>query len=46
VARPNKEIAMALKIRENSVKNYMMILMQELDARNRLAVVMAAPAPT
>jgi two-component system, NarL family, nitrate/nitrite response regulator NarL len=40
----NKEIATALKISEKTVKNYMTILMQKLNARNRLEVVIAAQA--
>ena len=42
----NKEIAIALKISEKTVKNYMTILMQKLHARNRLEVVIAAQALT
>ena len=38
----NKEIAASLKISEKTVKNYMTILMQKLNARNRLEVVIAA----
>jgi DNA-binding NarL/FixJ family response regulator len=38
----NKEIAIALKISEKTVKHYMTILMQKLHARNRLEVVIAA----
>jgi two-component system, NarL family, nitrate/nitrite response regulator NarL len=38
----NKEIASSLKISEKTVKNYMTILMQKLNARNRLEVVIAA----
>jgi DNA-binding NarL/FixJ family response regulator len=40
--RTNKEIATALGIREKTVKHYMTILMQKLQARNRLEVVIAA----
>jgi two-component system, NarL family, nitrate/nitrite response regulator NarL len=40
----NKEIATSLKISEKTVKNYMTILMQKLNARNRLEVVIAAQA--
>ena len=42
----NKAIAAALKISEKTVKNYMTILMQKLNARNRLEVVIAAQALT
>lgn len=42
--KTNKEIAVALKISEKTVKNYMTILMQKLNARNRLEVVIAAQA--
>ena len=38
----NKEIAASLKISEKTVKNYMTLLMQKLNARNRLEVVIAA----
>jgi DNA-binding NarL/FixJ family response regulator len=38
----NKAIAISLKISEKTVKNYMTILMQKLNARNRLEVVIAA----
>ena len=40
----NKQIAISLKISEKTVKNYMTILMQKLNARNRLEVVIAAQA--
>ena len=40
----NKAIATSLKISEKTVKNYMTILMQKLNARNRLEVVIAAQA--
>lgn len=40
----NKQIADALGISEKTVKNYMTILMQKLNARNRLEVVIAAQA--
>ncbi|KRR02849.1 two-component system response regulator [Bradyrhizobium jicamae] len=40
----NKEIAASLRISEKTVKNYMTILMQKLNARNRLEVVIAAQA--
>ena len=42
----NKAIATSLKISEKTVKNYMTILMQKLNARNRLEVVIAAQALT
>ncbi|MBR1123476.1 response regulator transcription factor [Bradyrhizobium lablabi] len=42
----NKQMAIALKISEKTVKNYMTILMQKLNARNRLEVVIAAQAMT
>lgn len=42
--RTNKEIAISLKISEKTVRNYMTILMQKLNARNRLEVVIAAQA--
>jgi DNA-binding NarL/FixJ family response regulator len=38
----NKQIALALKISEKTVKHYMTILMQKLNARNRVEVVIAA----
>jgi DNA-binding NarL/FixJ family response regulator len=44
--KTNKEIAIALNISEKTVKNYMTILMQKLNARNRLEVVIAAQAFT
>ena len=44
--KTNKEIAISLKISEKTVKNYMTILMQKLNARNRLEVVIAAQALT
>jgi DNA-binding NarL/FixJ family response regulator len=40
--RTNKEIAAGLGISEKTVKHYMTILMQKLQARNRLEVVIAA----
>ena len=40
--RTNKEIATALEISERTVKHYMAILMQKLNARNRLEVFIAA----
>nr|WP_246232845.1 response regulator transcription factor [Aurantimonas aggregata] len=38
----NKAIAARLSISEKTVKHYMTLLMQKLDARNRLEVVLAA----
>ncbi|MGV2104191.1 MULTISPECIES: response regulator transcription factor [unclassified Rhizobium] len=38
----NKQIATGLNIGEKTVKNYMTILMQKLNARNRLEVLIAA----
>ncbi|EPE95000.1 response regulator [Rhizobium grahamii] len=38
----NREIASGLDISEKTVKHYMTVLMQKLDARNRLEVVLAA----
>ncbi len=38
----NRQIADALQIGEKTVKNYMTILMQKLNARNRLEVLLAA----
>ncbi|MBK5570025.1 MULTISPECIES: response regulator transcription factor [Ensifer] len=38
----NREIATCLDISEKTVKHYMTVLMQKLDARNRLEVVLAA----
>jgi len=40
--RTNKEIALAIKISEKTVKHYMTALMQKLQVRNRLEVVIAA----
>jgi DNA-binding NarL/FixJ family response regulator len=40
--KTNKEIAISLRISEKTVKNYMTILMQKLNARSRLEVVIAA----
>ena len=40
--RTNKEIAAVLSISEKTVKHYMTILMQKLQARNRLEVVIQA----
>lgn len=38
----NKEIADALSLSEKTVKHYMTVLMQKLDVRNRVEVVLAA----
>lgn len=38
----NKEIATALSLSEKTVKHYMTVLMQKLDVRNRVEVVLAA----
>ena len=40
--KTNKEIAIAIKISERTVKHYMTLLMQKLQVRNRLEVVIAA----
>lgn len=40
--RTNKEIAVGLGISEKTVKHYMTVLMQKLQVRNRLEVVIAA----
>jgi DNA-binding NarL/FixJ family response regulator len=40
--KTNKEIAIAINIREKTVKHYMTVLMQKLQVRNRLEVVLAA----
>ena len=40
--KTNREIATHLKISEKTVKHYMTILMQKLNVRNRLEVVMAS----
>lgn len=40
--KTNKEIAIAIKISEKTVKHYMTVLMQKLQVRNRLEVVIAA----
>lgn len=40
--KTNKEIANQLSISEKTVKHYMTILMQKLNARNRIEVVLAA----
>lgn len=39
--KTNKEIAIVIKISEKTVKHYMTILMQKLQVRNRLEVVLA-----
>ncbi|WP_281968907.1 LuxR C-terminal-related transcriptional regulator, partial [Roseovarius nanhaiticus] len=38
----NKEIALSLSLSEKTVKHYMTVLMQKLDVRNRVEVVLAA----
>jgi two-component system nitrate/nitrite response regulator NarL len=40
IGKTNKEIAIAIKISEKTVKGYMTVLMQKLQVRNRLEVVM------
>ena len=40
--KTNREIAVSLKISEKTVKHYMTVLMQKLQARNRIEVVLAA----
>lgn len=40
--KTNKEIAAAIKISEKTVKHYMTVLMQKLQVRNRVEVVIAA----
>lgn len=40
--KTNKEIAIAINISEKTVKHYMTVLMQKLQVRNRLEVVLAA----
>jgi DNA-binding NarL/FixJ family response regulator len=40
--KTNKEIALAINISDKTVKHYMTILMQKLQVRNRLEVVIAA----
>ena len=40
--RTNKEIANQLNISEKTVKHYMTLLMQKLNVRNRLEVIIAA----
>jgi two-component system, NarL family, nitrate/nitrite response regulator NarL len=42
IGKTNKEIAAAIKISEKTVKHYMTVLMQKLQVRNRLEVVIAA----
>ncbi|MGK6315437.1 LuxR C-terminal-related transcriptional regulator [Neorhizobium sp. DT-125] len=42
MGKTNREIAQMLDISEKTVKHYMTALMQKLDARNRLEVVLAA----
>jgi two-component system, NarL family, nitrate/nitrite response regulator NarL len=42
IGKTNKEIAIAIKISEKTVKHYMTALMQKLQVRNRLEVVIAA----
>ncbi|TCL68204.1 response regulator transcription factor [Rhizobium sp. BK251] len=42
MGKTNREIACMLDISEKTVKHYMTLLMQKLDARNRLEVVLAA----
>lgn len=42
MGKTNREIAGMLDISEKTVKHYMTLLMQKLDARNRLEVVLAA----
>lgn len=44
--KTNKEIANQLSISEKTVKHYMTILMQKLNARNRIEVVLAAQSLT
>lgn len=41
-AKTNREIAQALSVNEQTVKNYMSALMKKLNARNRIEVVIAA----
>ena len=38
----NKEIAESLSLTEKTVKHYMTVLIQKLDVRNRVEVVLAA----
>jgi len=42
LGKTNREIARMLDISEKTVKHYMSVLMQKLDARNRVEVVLAA----
>ncbi|MBK1792881.1 response regulator transcription factor [Devosia sp. WQ 349] len=42
IGRTNREIATRLSISEKTVKHYMTLLMQKLNARNRVEVVIAA----
>ncbi len=42
LGKTNREIASMLDISEKTVKHYMTLLMQKLDARNRVEVVLAA----
>src|SRR5690606_34044240 len=42
LGRTNREIAQRLQISEKTVKRYMTLLMQKLQARNRVEVVLAA----
>ncbi len=42
IGKTNKEIAIAIKISEKTVKHYMTALMQKLQVRNRVEVVIAA----
>ncbi len=42
LGKTNREIAAALKISDKTVKHYMTLLMQRLNARNRIEVVLAA----
>jgi len=42
--KTNKEIGSRLAISEKTVKHYMTILMQKMNARNRTEVVLAAQA--
>ena len=44
--KTNKEIARQLAISEKTVKHYMTLLMQKLNARNRIEVVLAAQSLT
>lgn len=42
LGRTNREIALHLRISEKTVKHYMTLLMQKLNARNRLEAIIAA----